>query len=274
MGPLLALTVALFGHDSYISSHTHTPIAFELSAGNGDRSLCSDLPPLLGLMDVSNDYLYDSTLPALSCLPRDSENNVTNVVATWLGLFWKRGFAGGALGSPEIYLMQQAFTAAAYLAHNLRLTKTALSQNRTLTLNYDLGIDISIPNISTAGIVTVAVLLGLFVCSCFLMSWYASRVPLWSSELDAFAMMRIGAELAEFVPLMAAKSADNVNILDHRPGWIGDAEPEKEVGKLSLGAQAKLRKKRKYVSYSYVRKAGSGFEPGKLKLGQSDEAIH
>ncbi|KAF2210249.1 hypothetical protein CERZMDRAFT_99664 [Cercospora zeae-maydis SCOH1-5] len=51
----------------------------------------------------------------------------------------------------------------------------------------------------------------------------------WTSRLDAFTMMQLGAAIAEHLPLQLADDAHMVQILDEVPGWIGDGGKHSEA---------------------------------------------
>lgn len=150
--------------------------------------------------------------------------------------------------------MQDALTRAIYLANSIWLTKSDPSLSKpTLYISYDRGADTIIPAIKPGGVIVVSVLLGLFIVTLFAMTWYASHVPTWTTIFNAFAMMRIGAAIAEHVPLLVAKKEDKIPVPDQTPGWIGDIEPDAKIGWLGLGAEVQLRAYRKYACYDWDR---------------------
>ncbi|KAF8815774.1 hypothetical protein BYT27DRAFT_7192152 [Phlegmacium glaucopus] len=82
------------------------------------------------------------------------------------------------------------------------------------------------------------------------MSLYSTWTPCWTDQLDAFAMMRIGAAIAESIPFRVANTTDRIKILDETPGWVGDAtEGKGKVGELGIGAPTPLRGRRNYACY-------------------------
>lgn len=175
------------------------------------------------------------------CIRTGEIKDATVEVAKWLHLFWEH-YAEGNL------FMQDAFTRAIYLANSIWLTKTDPTIPK-LWIFYDRGADTNIPTIKPGGVIVVSVLLGLFIVTLFAMTWYASHVPTWTTTFNAFAMMRIGAAIAEHVPLLIGKKEGKISVLDQTPGWIGDSEPDAEIGRLGLGAEGQLRAKRKYACY-------------------------
>lgn len=96
----------------------------------------------------------------------------------------------------------------------------------------------------------MSTILGVHLLALFLIATYSTLWPRWTLTLNSFAMMRIGAAIADEVPLMVGRNMDKIKILDDLPGWIGDAAEEFEpVGRLGLGALFRLRSRRRYVYY-------------------------
>jgi hypothetical protein len=167
-------------------------------------------------------------------------------ISQWLERFWD-----GNTESTEFTeeRMRNAFSAAAFLSNYIWLTKTLGSKfDASLNVNWDRGVDTNVPTISIAGMTVVSILLIAFLLGLGGMAVYASRAPAWTKTLDAFAMMRIGATVGEDLRLRAGKKK-RLSVLDNIPGWVGDAQPESEVGSLELGAVGRLRVGRKYLSY-------------------------
>jgi hypothetical protein len=108
------------------------------------------------------------------------------------------------------------------------------------------------PTFSVGGIVTVSVLLGLYLFILMGLRYYSARTPRWTEQLDSFAMMRIGASVADDVPLLAGVDSNYFAILDKIPGVMGDSAPGHEwIGKLALGGSAPLTGKRLYASHKW-----------------------
>lgn len=78
------------------------------------------------------------------------------------------------------------------------------------------------------------------------MAYYASSMPTWAKKLDALALMRLGAAAHEVITLEPNFEPEEIKALDEVPGWIGDENPNADVGSIGLGAGARLRKGRKY----------------------------
>lgn len=84
----------------------------------------------------------------------------------------------------------------------------------------------------------------------FAMAMYSFRSSRCTSQLDSFAMMRIGATIANTVPLKIASATTKVEILDSTPGFIGDAtDGPADVGGIGLGCLGPLNRRKSYPSY-------------------------
>jgi len=252
------VAMAIFGESSYISTRSTNPTAYEMiteqeemrSADNGQDSsnICYDLWPLASLGNSQSGF---DTTDLGGCIRLENPGDIPSQIARWLTIFLA-GPADPDAGTHPMqgsYLMQSTLTAALYLSNGIWLKQGVSGASRTLNVNYDPGAPTTIPTISTVGIITVSILLGLFVLGLFAMAGYASHMPAWTSALNFFTVMQMGAAAAEHLPLSAGSKADKVKVLDEVPGWIGDAMPEAGIGKLGLGAKAKLRSSRKYECY-------------------------
>lgn len=166
---------------------------------------------------------------------------VDDEIAAWIGLF------NGDVGT-----LANAFTAGAFLANQAWLENNLGEENqRTLTVSYDLGEDTVVPSISLAGLIVISVLLAVYLVALCAVAVYASRYPRWTSHLDSFAMMRIGAAVGDRVPLLVGEHVDKIAVLDEIPGWVGDETgADEEVGRLGLGAKRRLDGIRPYVCYT------------------------
>ena len=84
----------------------------------------------------------------------------------------------------------------------------------------------------------------------FALAGYARFSPRWPSSLDAFTMTRLGAAMAEKVPLMVGVGVDGITVLDEMPGWIGNvSDDHEEVGRLGLGTRRPVDRRRRYECY-------------------------
>ncbi|KAL2008915.1 hypothetical protein VTN00DRAFT_7109 [Thermoascus crustaceus] len=129
--------------------------------------------------------------------------------------------------------LNNAFTAAAFLANQTWMPYNVQTlMGRSLTVASDPGVDTDVP------VIYLTALLGI--------STYAYYYPRWTDTLDAFAMMRLGATIADKVPLLVTYRSDGIQALDEVPGWIGEAEKgegngeEEDIARLELGSHRVL----------------------------------
>jgi len=123
-------------------------------------------------------------------------------------------------------------------------------------VNYDRGADIAIPTISLTGIVVVSTLIGGFLTMLLALAIYSATRVRWADQLDAFAMLRIGASISEDIQFRPARDTHKIETLDRLPGWIGDVTDEQDgIGQLGLGASSRLNGKRKFATHEISRKS-------------------
>ncbi|KAI9368310.1 hypothetical protein BJX61DRAFT_546660 [Aspergillus egyptiacus] len=145
-GPLLTIAMALFGQGSFLanraqhpSAYTETPIVDPDSVRPWpiNSGACNDLAPLANLLD-GRYCIWNSDL--------HSEVDAAGYVI------------------------------AAFLANKARL-EHGFGDYQSLTVYYDMGADTRIPEISTAGVVVVSVLMGLHVAVLLALGIYAAWSP-------------------------------------------------------------------------------------------------
>ena len=194
--------------------------------------------------DLYNINFNDNILSTCAQNNIISLEDVTAQIVEYLQLFQ---------GDPE--RVQNAFTAAAFLANEAWLVNLPSGAGETpgecsILLHYDPGADSQKPSITITGIVVFSVLLGIFLSCLFAMALYSFLSPRWTSQLDSFAMMRIGATIADEVPLKVVSHTTKVEVLDRTPGFIGDAtEDPVDVGGIGLGCSGPLNGRKAYHSY-------------------------
>ncbi|KAI8627181.1 hypothetical protein F5Y19DRAFT_443539 [Xylariaceae sp. FL1651] len=243
-GPLLTIALALFGVGSFIDTRQGSEASISTLSNEGLGGVCLDLVPFIPLVrDFLDQYAVNDPLDPCLRYENGGSWDPNSQVASYLWAFvWNQwdGYGGERI--------QNAFSAAAFLANEAWM----LSQtpNNDFTVSYDLGADTNIPVISRAAIILISTLLGLHLLGVLSMALYAAWVPRWTNTLNAFAMMRVGAAMADRVPLLVCKDVDQVKALDDMPGGFGDATGgEGPVGELAIGVPTPLNGKRIYRSY-------------------------
>lgn len=95
--------------------------------------------------------------------------------------------------------LENAFNAAAFLANQAWMEFGNEDFSFRMDVYWDMGKDTSIPTFSVDGIVTVSILLGLYLFILIGLGFYSTRSPRWTEQFYSFAMMRIGASVADDV---------------------------------------------------------------------------
>lgn len=242
-GPLLTVALALFGRASFPTYPSTLPPHLsenETDFSTNITSPCAEIVPF-GRLVESGWPNIDRCVSSLDSGSADVE------VEGWL-----RGFV-----DQNKETLSNAFTAAVFLANAAWLPNAGIKDS--MFVNFDLGADTSVPVISTAGIVVISILIGVFLLGLLAMAVYASATPSWAESLDAWAMMRLGAAVgSEKVPLLVGKKTDAIKVLDEVPGWVGEVDEMETTGRIGLGALGKVRGRRRFVCYEADRERSSG----------------
>ncbi|PPJ60629.1 hypothetical protein CBER1_03664 [Cercospora berteroae] len=255
-GPLLTIALALFGTGSWIADRAQHPDLYVNLNVTSRAFPCTERVPFAGLLASIN---ADSATIArdygnmVGCVSNNNmhfdflRENIFDYVQMHIGP--KTGKDGR--GPTYEAKLNNAWEAAAFLA-NERWLKSG--QRATLTVNYDPGAPIQTPHISTPGMICISVLLSIYLVSLLAMAVYGNWNPHWTSRLDAFTMMQLGAAISEYLPLQLANNTRIIRILDEVPGWVGDSSEQPEddaaVGRIGLGASGTLRAGKRYKCYT------------------------
>jgi hypothetical protein len=242
-GPLLTIAMALFGEGSFIQDRLTNPQAYTYrEEDNRDRgnATCLNLTPM-GLLLADDSITRECTSTSDGGVGVNS-SALGREIADLTSIFFDH----------DIERLSNAFTAAAFLANKAWMESNIDITLKRLNIAFDMGHDTQIPTISRTGLILVSLLLGLDILILFPLAAYAAGVPRWTSTLDSFAMMRMGAAVADELPLLIGRDTDKIDALDELPGCIGDqAEEGDVVGKLGLRATRPLalRKNRRFECY-------------------------
>ncbi|KAF8812041.1 hypothetical protein BYT27DRAFT_6431049 [Phlegmacium glaucopus] len=238
-GPLLTTAIALFGDGSFIADRVTNPDAYINNITESSDVECISQVPLVGLLYQSMGTGGILGSVGDDCVIKNAKdgNSVQRQIKMYINLLMDDG-----------ELIRNAFESAAFLANEAWLKYNALFP--TFAVSYDAGTDTVVPAISRAGINLISLLLAVDLLSLLAMTLYSAWTPCWTDQLDAFAMVRIGAAIAESIPFRVANTTDQIKVLDETPGWVGDAtEGRGKVGELGIGASTPLRGRRKYACY-------------------------
>lgn len=244
-GPLLTIAIALFGPGSFIQTRYDHPEYYGTQDVSADGCLWQ-LPMSNLIPDSDTNYVK----PFESCIevPNGGWNgtHVTWEIMRWLSLF-----------NYDRDSLSTGFTAAAYLATQFWVQKMDdvldKSTPGTMVVASDMGADTQVPVLSRGGLIAVSVLLGLDILLLLAVAVYATLIPRWTSTMDSWAMMRMGAAVADKIPLLIGRKTDSIGSLDTISGCIGDQSREADyTGRLGLGADRPLdwKNDRRFECYS------------------------
>jgi len=248
-GPLLTTTLALFGYGSFIAERMERPEAYlypnmtrEEYKAQPNPSACVGKAPFVGLLHTDIDSSQTGSYLE-GCLKNDvyTHDYLQRQVASYVKLFYYNVY-----GRWDGERITNAFTSAAFIANEAWLN----SPEGGWTVSSDNGADTTVPVISPTGIILISVLMGTFLSALLALAIYSALLPRWTDQLDAFAMLRIGASISGDIQFRATEQTRKIEALDRLPGWIGDAtDGEGERGQLALGARGRLNWKRKFLAY-------------------------
>ncbi|KAL4789840.1 hypothetical protein BDV19DRAFT_373524 [Aspergillus venezuelensis] len=247
-GPLLTLALALFGEGSFIATRARNPSAYATTVAYEDddgefqwwasSKFCIDTVPLGWLFSD-----WSSPSGVNRCIRNDDGGEEGWMVDRQIGA-WLENFKG------EDWRLENDFTAAAFLANREWMKHRVSSRSyATLEVSFDLGADTQVPSSSLAGVIVISTLLGVHVLSLLALGLYSAWSPRWTSTLDSFSMMRMGADILPDLPMHLSIGTHNVDVLDSAPGFVGDAAPGETVGKLGVGAAAPIKKDRYFKAF-------------------------
>ncbi|KAJ5317150.1 hypothetical protein N7508_001658 [Penicillium antarcticum] len=232
-GPLRTVAMALFGNGSFPQTRLEHPHKVIASSDTWEYSgTCINQAPLGFLFkSQGTSEQHIASLPT-GCIADVDGGDVGDSLMTWM-----LSFTPDKNPLTNEDFLAADFTIAAFLANQAWMEHS----HGGLMITYDMGADTQVPTISVAGITVVSILLGLLICILLPLALYASIALRWTPQLDAFTMMRMGASVADKVPLQIGREQGKIKALDEIPGWIGDySETSEEVGKLGLGGSREL----------------------------------
>ncbi|KAM3417345.1 hypothetical protein BST61_g5596 [Cercospora zeina] len=224
-GPLLTVAMALFGYGSYIPNILNNPDAYisnftyvDDSAENktNHASRCVDQQPFESLLQPR----FQSSLKCVTDNTQ-SPKYLDHDIARYLRSFYVN--TEFEVGDPQ--RPTNTFAAAVYRATEAWFT-TGNADSRSVYS--DPGADTIIPTMSRASMIVLCILLGIYLACLIVLAGYSARKPLGTRQLDAFTMMRIGAEMHDQVPFKVCFEISAVRALDDTPGFVGDATEERE----------------------------------------------
>ena len=244
-GPFLTAIMAVFGPNTFFNA---AAVNSNYTSTYTTLSLCAQLRyPFTGLSDYAfqnpkSNFNIDWTPGRLSLdcpLTLKSDDPAPPLLRALMS--WMPNFGT----EDEI---TAALTLATYAAGNAILNVgPSPFYNTGFYISTSPGTSIQKPNTSLAGIFIVSLLLATQIVGLALLALYASRSATWTESLDAWAMLRLGAEIGrEEMPALSALEAKKAGVLDKQKGWVGDTRVEGredgvEVGELGVGGAGRVR---------------------------------
>ena len=230
-GPLNTSIRAIFGDDTYFKT-----LSVANDTSDSYHELCLQLrPPFQGLSTpFSNQSLWDPTSPLENCQDLDYRPGIlARILYDWLVNFRNLDSMIAALS------LTMSFS-----------DKAILNQDVTESIGNDiynpLGYGIMKPSMSRAAMIVLSVLILIQLLGLWLMALYAHSRPTWTDSLNSFALMRLGAAMADDLPLISAIEAEEMTVLDETHGWVGDSGGSEEFRTLTIGGPEQLRERERY----------------------------
>ena len=101
-------------------------------------------------------------------------------------------------------------------------------------------------HVPLAGLISISILILLQLTGLFSLALYASQHATWTDLLDSFALLRLGAAMADELPLISASEAKELAVLDEKEGWVGDAGNAERARMLRIGGEEFAREDTPY----------------------------
>lgn len=223
-------------------AYLYPNVTWEVYKAQPNPNACIGKVPFVSLLRTDIDsYQIGNYLEG--CLKNDvhTHDDLQRQIANYVKLFYWNDYDG--YNGERI---TNAFNSAAFIANEAWLN----SPSGEWSVSYDYGADATVPVISATGMIVISVLIGTFLSALLALAIYSAVLPRWADQLDAFAMLRIGASISDDIQFRATEHTRKITALDRLPGWIGDAtDGEDERGQLALGARGPLNRKRKFMAY-------------------------
>ena len=241
-GPLMTSTLAIFGPNTFFDIVAEPKTNEVLQYRSLSQALCSQLRyPFSGLVQsgpvfrdgVEYRPFSDWDIPAtsLSCVSRNEGSSALLIAL----MSFMPQFA-----SPINTIAALTFTA--YSVHKHLLTTSVSSSGHVISQAY--GTTHQKPEMSTAAMIVITLLLAFQLCGLSFLAGYAYIRPSWTETLNAKAILKIGAEIAQtknvsdHVPggiRLATSHKEMAPLLDQTEGWVGRADCDEDTEDMHNG---------------------------------------
>lgn len=128
--------------------------------------------------------------------------------------------------------------------------KAIINQDLTEFIGNDiynpLGYGIMKPSMSKVAMILLSILILIQLLGLCFLALYAHSGPTWTDSLNSFALIRLGAAMADDLPLISAIEAGELTVLDETRGWVGDSGGSEEFRTLTIGGPEQLKEKEPY----------------------------
>ena len=128
--------------------------------------------------------------------------------------------------------------------------KAIINQDLTEFIGNDiynpLGYGIMKSSMSKAAMILLSILILIQLLGLCFLAFYAYRRPTWTDSLNSFALIRLGAAMADDLPLISAIEAGELNMLDETCGWVGDSGDSEEFRTLTVGGPEQVKGEEPY----------------------------
>ncbi|RAK89440.1 hypothetical protein BO79DRAFT_263880 [Aspergillus costaricaensis CBS 115574] len=248
LGPLLTATKALFGPSTFFANRANsTPTLPNITSLSLDE--CSEPIPFTYLSNTNTEDTTSWRYATLKPCASDTNSTYFNDLAAWLGQLFAN------YDNPQT---TSVFTQGAFFANKANLGRASTEQAYRRILFKDDGTSVEIFAIQPWAIAFLSTIIGLHLVGLVIMAFYAGLHPTWTESFDAFAMLRIGVQLAERkdvraqMPLLGNAKTEDTAILDRTDGIIGediDAVETENVGRLVMGGQGQVKKGKRYLVF-------------------------
>lgn len=229
---LLTVTIALFGSKFFIPTRLNHPETFLRgsdsfptegdSSGDWD-SPCVDQMPFESLLDSpdsgSQSGCITDTIQSVKSLHRE--------IAGYVQSFYPDARRDRIEDqySRNVYpeRLTNAFSSAVSLATEAWLVFGSPDIDMRRSVASDPGANLVIPVMSRTGMIIISSLWAVYIGCLLCLAMYSAITPRWTNQLDAFAMMRVGAGTDERIGLEVGFEVTIIDALDELSGVVGDA---------------------------------------------------
>jgi hypothetical protein len=233
--------IALFSNTSYfhnIVSYSENITYSTASSKNGSigwQRLCAGMPfsslfvAPRGTFPQPNKYCIAADL-SISAGFKPTQLDLLNTRRTWIGAFKPDGV------SNPMQNVEGLLQVSMFVANRALLTFYSPSIDgdegydkwRGRAIYSSPGRLVQKPVVSTAALIIISLLIGAQLIGLAYLAYYIYHVPTWTGRLDAMAIARVGASLAEkdILPPIGGVTKEHIEALKDEDGLVGIVETQ------------------------------------------------